>query len=421
MSARRSILGAGVAGAIVVLLSGCAASPPSEAHRPPPRDVAEFLLALPPAAHELHRRLLSGEAAATLRPEIESFASLDGARDLLLAQLAFRDGQLASAERHLGGLYADTAASQPAALLRARLWDLRGDPVAAYLAYEDLAVDVDVASRRRDALRGEAQAALLEASERALAEGRLAAAAKAVGHLERLAPASDSTLELVVRVANGEGDRRRELAAIRGLLATKDGRLELELRRGELEVEVGDAAGGLALLEALADSHPQDGRARAALDRARFTYRLSNLPEAVREVMTRPVLSRADLARMLYWLAPQVRALRPEATRIATDVLDHPAREEIVRVVNLGLMTIDEAVHRFDPDRAVTRGETFAALARLAPSARRGSGACDFAARNGWISELGECLAAAPVAGREVLAWVGQMIVAPGDESGVVR
>ena len=62
---------------------------------------------------------------------------------------------------------------------------------------------------------------------------------------------------------------------------------------------------------------------------------------------------------------PQIRTARPGAAQIASDIVDHPSRDEIARVANLGLMTIDETLHRFSPDAALRRADAVSALLRL--------------------------------------------------------
>jgi hypothetical protein len=71
---------------------------------------------------------------------------------------------------------------------------------------------------------------------------------------------------------------------------------------------------------------------------------------------------------------PDVRNSRPTAGRIATDVLDSPHQEEIVRVVNLGLMDVDSTLHRFSPGSPVRRGAALRIVLRT--MARFGKGAC---------------------------------------------
>ena len=71
---------------------------------------------------------------------------------------------------------------------------------------------------------------------------------------------------------------------------------------------------------------------------------------------------------------PQVRNSRPTAGRIATDVLDNSHREEIVRVVNLGLMDVDPTQHRFYPGSPVRRGQALRIVLRML--ARFGAASC---------------------------------------------
>ncbi len=90
-----------------------------------------------------------------------------------------------------------------------------------------------------------------------------------------------------------------------------------------------------------------------------------NSPEQVRGLRDKVALSRADFAVLLYWTVPQIRTARPGAAQIASDIVDHPSRDEIARVANLGLMSIDESLHRFSPNAALRRADAVSALLRL--------------------------------------------------------
>jgi hypothetical protein len=130
-------------------------------------------------------------------------------------------------------------------------------------------------------------------------------------------------------------------------------------------LEVGDAGAGLRILQELASEHPQDTGLQDQLARARFLWRLQLLPIEARGLVNRAELSRGDFSAMLYWLFPEVRYGQSKQVRIANDVLDHPYREEIVRVVNLGIMDIDERLHQFSPNDAVTRAAALTSMVRL--------------------------------------------------------
>jgi hypothetical protein len=403
----------------MVAAAGCSAAPETEAWIPLPAAVASYLLA-PSTSGEagaaeigaLHRRLLAGEPTASLRRDLAALvtsAPASGAAAVLLAEIAFVDGQPAAARDLLAHAPTNGEAGAAARLLSARLHELSGASWPAYLDYAELAATVPIAAERRTALRSAAVADLAARVARQLADASPEAAADSLARLVEIDPESRATLDLRARVAAARGDPGAELDAVRALSARRPDDRALALRRGELEVEVGDAGRGLELLAALAAEPTDDGSGREALARAKFAYRLANAPEEIRRLSRSPQLGRADFARLLYWLVPAVRAARPGATRIATDLVDHPAREELVRVANLGLLRIDEVLHRFDPERALSRAEAFLALARLGGrKVETSADACVYALERRWIAEPAECLAAAPVAGAEATAWLRQ-------------
>ena len=154
------------------------------------------------------------------------------------------------------------------------------------------------------------------------------------------------------------------------------------------------------------------------LEAARYRWRLSMLPQAVQDVAARTDLDKADFAVLLYWLVPNVRYARPSAGRIATDVLDHPHQEEIVRVVNLGLMDVDSTLHRFSPSAPLRRGAALRVLVRtlssfgqglscLDPKSQGAQGAaCAGAAACGLLVEGEECRPGDPLAGADAVELI---------------
>src|SRR4029453_17811204 len=125
-------------------------------------------------------------------------------------------------------------------------------------------------------------------------------------------------------------------------------------------------------------------------------------------------ISRGEFAALLYWLAPDVRYGRGGAMRIATDILDSAHREEIIRLLNLGVLDVDETLHKFYPDAPLTRGDALAALLRLLAQRGRAAcvngmsarsigreSACGLAATLGLEREAAGCLAGAPLSGAD--------------------
>jgi hypothetical protein len=118
--------------------------------------------------------------------------------------------------------------------------------------------------------------------------------------------------------------------------------------------------------------------------------------------------------------------------RIATDILESQNREQIARVLNLGLMDVDETLHKFNPDRSASQGEALAAVLRLL--AGRGSVAClqGLSARNvsreaacalaagcGLVGERAACLPGGPISGSEAADLIQRALGLGGDPGGL--
>ena len=152
---------------------------------------------------------------------------------------------------------------------------------------------------------------------------------------------------------------------------------------------------------------------------------MSLLPGDVRALAEKPELSRADLTVLLYWLVPEVRYAKATAGRIATDILDHPHREEIAHVVNLGLMDVDPNLHRFSPEAPMRRGGALRSLARLltafgkpAACAEEAGGTaappCDLAVRCRLVDGEDACEAGEPLSGADAVEWLRRSLVLLG-------
>ncbi len=309
-----------------------------------------------------------------------------------------------------------------AALAAARAAELAGDPMAAYEAYRNLGSALPLALERAGDLRAAAIAAASAQVEDAVARGRLDVARSALATLRDWAPDDQATLEAAMGVARASGDSREELEAVRDLLATaRSGDQALLERRGELELAVGQPSAAIEIFEELARRHPDEPRHAEQVERAKFRWRVVNLPADVQRLVDSPELSRADYAVLLYWLVPGVRAAVVSSPHIASDILEHPQRQEIMRVVNLQLMDLDEALRRFNPDSKVHRLQALRALERVlqrtqpVPSCVAGiegnpvpsrEAVCTTAVACGFLPEAADCLPEAGVAGSEAADWI---------------
>ncbi len=413
---------------LAFLLAGCATAPPRPAFSPPPSDLARLLIDPTAGAagddfdavRRAHSALLAtGDAAAA---EASLLALLGRRPDFVAARVALAQALLVAgkAPAALAELQAAGAgAGRAARLAEARALEVTGSIAAAALAYAEVAPELEAAREAAQRLAPEAADRLAARFTAAVDRGRLDEARAALGGLETLQPAAARTLELELAWAQAAGDAPRELQALRRLTPGSQGSLEWRLRRAELELELGEPAVGLSLVQGLAGAAAAEPALAERVRRAQFRWRVLNAPESVRRATRVAQLSRADAATLLYWLAPRVRTQRAGEARIASDILEHPAREEIARIVNLGLLGVDETLHVFSPDRPIRRSELLRALIELASwdgatacaggsaAVRAGGEAlCAAAADCGLIPEAAECLGGGTISGPEALEWL---------------
>lgn len=369
--------------ALIGLVLGAALGCASGRSRPLPQPVAadlrpyllEPLAGFPLDVDAVRRaRLADAHRALVERREVEAARRV--AESLLTVDPGFQPAAVLAVEAELVAGDATHAVErlQPIAvalpgylacqLMLGRAAELQGNLVLAYRAYR-AAGAVPVAATRADELAPRAREIVGRRFADALGANDLAKAEVALDLLRQWGPSELGTVEAERDWAAVRGDRVAELAAVRALAAHAPDDPSLSTRRAQLELEVGDPRVAVELLDRLTRRTPGDAALAELYSQAKFHFRLRVLPEPVRESAERPRLTRADLATLLFWLIPEVRSGRRGAGRIASDVLDDPRREEIVRVVNLGLMGIDETTHRFEPQRFASRGEALVALTRL--------------------------------------------------------
>lgn len=367
-----------------------------------------------------HRDLLTGAAdSGQTIAVVGGLLDYDQARNgalVLAAQADFVRRDYEAATARLAPVVEEFPGYLAARLLEGRAQEKLGDLVEAYAAYRAIEARNTTAGARAAELRPRATEILGRRVQDDLARGRLQ---EAVGELDRLqvwAPDETPTLKAAAAVAAALDDPETELVAVRELSTRFADDRGLLVRRADLEIEAGDPTVGLRILEDLADRFPEDVALSERLNRAQFRWRLQLLPAEAQRLAELQQLDRADFAVLLFWLFPEVRYGRANRAQIANDILDHPQREQIVRVINLSLMDVDSNLHHFEPYRPVTRHETLAGL--LSVLARREppltclgavsdglsvSRVCEVSVRCGLVPIRGECLPGAPVSGAEAV------------------
>jgi len=377
---------------------------------------------------EAYRMLArSGDTGAAERRAEELLAEFPGLHPatVLAAQADLLSGQAASAIERLEPIVAEIPDYMAAQLLLGRAAERADRVPRAYEAFRAVAEESDAAAERAEVLRPRAVEIVANRIADALTRGRVDVASEELARLELWAPEADQTLEAARTVAGARGDLEGELGALRHLVDRYPDRTELALSLAELELAVGDATEGLQRLRALAERSPRDARIQEALERGKFRWRLTLLPRDVQELARRPEITRGEVAVLIHWLIPQVRSARRSGGRIAADILEHPFRDEIARVVNLGLLDVDPTLHTFSPDRPVRRADLLGALLRAvkilgngvacvedAPLGRRPTdeAVCTVATQCRILREAGDCLPGATLSGSEALEMIRRSV-----------
>jgi tetratricopeptide (TPR) repeat protein len=337
--------------------------------------------------------------------------------EVLSAQVAFAAGRAEDARPLLEPIVENHPEYVAAQLLLGRVAELGNDPWSAFEAYRAADLSAQAAERAAAVLPAALQGARSELAQ-ALARERLDEAERWRDRMVSAAPEDPLSIDGARAVAAARGDDLGELEALRSLTAgpRPTGDRALLERRAELEMAAGEAGVAVDLYSDLNARFPGDESLKDGLTAAQFRFRLQVLPTEVSRLTTTAELTRGDFATLLYWLVPGARGGRTETANIVTDVPEeHPQRIAIVRVVNLGLMPLqDPTLRRFAPDETMLRGAALGTLLQVAAAEQtppaclaRFQGSprpsrelvCSVAAGCGWIAEEGECLPSAPLDG----------------------
>ncbi len=333
---------------------------------------------------------------------------------LVLAQLDYLQRDYRSAVDRLTPVVDELPDYDAAQLLLGRAAELLGELPKAYRAFRASSARSNLASARAAQLKERATEIVYNRVVESLGRGRLEEAEANLADLKEWAPGEPSTLRAERGVAVALGDLERELGVVSELSTLEPADRDLRERRADLELEVGEPTAGLRILQELTTEYPEDLELADRLSEAKFVWRLVMLPKEAKDLIKKSELTRGDFASVLFWLFPEIRYSRATAGLIVNDIFEHPAREHIVRVVNLGLMSVDRAMHRFGPDRPVTRQEAMKSYLALLDRARPVAAClgaydselgpsvdatCEAAARCGLVGEVAECLPGGPLSG----------------------
>ncbi len=353
------------------------------------------------------------------------------AASVLAAEAQIAGGSYSSAQSVLAGVLQRFPEYTSARIASGIAAEDLGDVVGAYGAFRRAADTNAQAAEEAERLRSRALEVLHARIGDALARHHLDDARREAATLREWAPNELDTYQVMQRVSEASSDLKGELAALRGLNRLDPEDTAVAARRASLEVRVGDASVGLEMLRRLVASHPQDPSLARELAQAKFRWRLQLVPDPVRSLADSLQLSRGEYATLLYWLTPAVRYGQPQQAAVATDILDDPHRQEIVRVVNLGLLSVDPTLHVFRPDKPITRAQVLQSLLKLLARSNRPVAClgpdpaltattqdldtlCATAAQCQLLPDAGPCLPDASVDGATALEMIRLAQVAEG-------
>ncbi len=376
----RSWLSAGGLAGLLVIIAACASSGAPAPQSPLSREDRAFFLS-PLEGYPLtigpttERRIqqayqslvTSGDSSPARALSTELLSSNPGLHpaSVLSAQVQALDKQFEDALDLLRPAVSELPTYTSGWLLYGRVSEELDDVVGALVAYSTIAGSNSLAASKAEQLRPRGAQILRNRIESDLIAGRTDDAMRSLKRLQAVAGTETATIEATAAVARSSNDPSFELEAMRALHArTPDSRSVTE-RLAELEMEVGNPSDGMRLMKDLVATYPNDPSIEEKAAQAEFLWRLQLLPPDVQVVARESQVNRGDFATLVFWLFPEVRYGGAGTARIANDVLEHPHRNEIVRVINLGLMNVDPSLHRFEPYQPIEQIEALSTMIRL--------------------------------------------------------
>jgi tetratricopeptide (TPR) repeat protein len=362
------------AAALSVLVGACAkrvvpAIPEGEDYVFPAAASTEVTAEEARALSAAWRDVLAGDTAAAGRRYDEVLKRRPG---LVAAQSGLAYARLRA------GRY-EEAASAFAALLEGRPGDVPALVGAGSAAFRRGDVDAAVGFYRRaqaeapdSALVRKRLAVLkLQATERRMG---LAQAAVARGDTESAAREYAAALEAAPEVAGvrlalaellaGRGDAAGAVALLE---ADPSGDRQVRLRLAGLLLGLQEFARASEVYRSLLAGDPGDEAARAGEKAAREGLEMLSMPEEYRRIPEASRITRADLAALLAVRVHALGRLGPGGPRVAVDIGGSWAREQVARVLALGVMDVYPN-HTFQPGAVVRRVDLARATARVLDS-----------------------------------------------------
>jgi tetratricopeptide (TPR) repeat protein len=291
-----------------------------------------------------------------------------------LGYARLRAGQVPAAEQAFAATLERDPQDVPALAGQGAIAVRRGElepAVDLYRRAAAVAPDDAVVRKRLASLKLQVTDRRMAEAEAALERGDSEAAAHAYTKALEVAPELTGVRIALAQVLAGRDDRK---AATAVLEADLSGERAVLLELGRLLSEEQEYAHALDVYTRLVAHGPGDEEARAGQRRAREGLESLAMPLEYRAIVDAPRVTRADLAALL---AVRVQALRRAGAgepRVAVDITGSWARDQVARVLALGLMDVYPN-HTFQPGATVRRVDLARAAARTLDVLRWPAGA----------------------------------------------
>ena len=358
--------------ACVVLLSACSTAtvaPALDRLNEPARNLVDPRIgsaAMPQSTARDMERAWSSFRGARLEAAEQMYADLTRRDSSLspavlgLAAVSIARGNWARADELISQAVEVSGQTWPAAeVYRAEVARASGDLASAWMAYESVGSDPLIPSsvfERRDLIRAERFQEILDNL------GSLHdAAPKEELARQALVIRPDSILARIKLVEILIAERRFDDAQteIGPLIDSKNAELnQVQAALAEIEMGRGSYPAAIRRWERLVERTGDQVYAERFAD-AKDRWNEANLPLHYQRSARSSAITREELAILSYWKLDEVRFARPSgAPPIAVDIADVDGRQEIIRALALGLMSIDPITREANPLQPV-RADTF--------------------------------------------------------------
>jgi tetratricopeptide (TPR) repeat protein len=368
---RHARAAAAAAVALLALAAGCAKPvrtpiPEGEDYVRPAVAFGEASPGERKALDEAWRDVLAGDAASASRRYQKLLSRRPGFAPAQtgLAYARLRAGRLQEAAAAFASVLAarpqDLSALVGAGSAAFRGGDLDG-AVALYRSAQAAAPDDALVRRRLAALKLQAMERRMGLARAALERGDAEAAEREYAAALEAAPEVAGVRLALADLLAGRGD---VAGAVAVLEADPSGDRQARLRRAALLIRDQQYERAAEVYRGLLAADPADAEAREGETAAREGLETLSMPEEYRLIPEAVRLTRADLAALV---AVRVRALArlgPGEPRVALDIGGSWAREQVARVLALGIMDVYPN-HTFQPGATVRRADLARAAARV--------------------------------------------------------